>query len=169
MGCTMTRWLSWIVGAGLCVGMVAGCGPKIFLAERDFNQARHDLIPPSLDQGEPLPPGAALTAAIPTPADVDNADRPPRHMTLQEAIAISLENGATVRGGTTSGQADDGMLAGQISGLVLPGNSSDRIRVLALNPAIVTASLEESLARFDAVWVSSMNWTTTDNLTQGLS
>src|SRR5262249_26115400 len=105
----------------------------------------------------------------PTPADVDNADRPPRHMTLQEAIAISLENGATVRGGTTSGQADDGMLAGQISGLVLPGNSSDRIRVLALNPAIVTASLEESLARFDAVWVSSMNWTTTDNLTQGLS
>lgn len=163
----MSRWICWVLGLGLCLGMTIGCGPKVFLAEKDFNDARH-LIPASLEEGHALSPAAPLTALVPTPADVNNSDRPARYMTLQEVIAIALENGSTAgRGsGVGSGIADDSLA--QFTGGSTTGQS-DRIRVLSMNMAISYASLEQSLARYDAMVVSTLNWAVTDSLTQGLS
>ena len=51
-------------------------------------------------------------------------------------------------------------------GASFPGGSlnaqSERIRVLALNPALANAALEQSAARFDAVFQVGMNWTGED-------
>ena len=167
----MMRWLSWVAGVGFCLGMVAGCGPKVFLHESDFNEARH-LIPEAVEHGEPVA-GAALTPSVPTPATVDVADRPPRHITLQEAIAIALDTGSSAvntgfGAGSTpgTGLADDRL--NNFNGSTTNGQT-DKLRVLALNPAIANAVLEQSLARYDAVFTTSMNWTVTDNLAQGLS
>jgi outer membrane protein TolC len=41
--------------------------------------------------------------------------------------------------------------------------STDAIRVLALDPAITATSIETALSKFDARWVSSMNWNTTES------
>src|SRR5204863_6198674 len=48
-------------------------------------------------------------------------------------------------------------------------SQTDRVKALALNPAIAGANLEASLSRFDAQWVSAMNWSATDNIQQGLA
>ena len=161
------RWISRIVGMGICLGMAAGCGAKVFLHKDDFQNA-HQLLPGGLDEGQPLPYQATLTPGVPRPADVNNASRPPRHMTLQEALAIALENGSTGgrSGAVGSGQADDNLVS------FSPGSSNsqtDKLRVLSMNPAIAFANLESSLSRFDPLWVSAFGATNTDNLVQGLT
>ena len=134
MGCTMKRWIVMFLGLTLTMGMTTGCQQKCFMAEKDLTNG---TIPAGLEDGDPTPdlvsPTQALTAAPPT---IDHPDRPARHLSLQEAIAIALENGATgsKNGGVnTPGTVDD-------SPAVATGGSlnaqSDRVRVLALQPAI---------------------------------
>jgi outer membrane protein TolC len=96
-------------------------------------------------------------------------------MSLEEAVAISLENGTPSgrgglqgQGGSYGGISDDQMMTFQPGSQSLNLGSTDRLRVLALNPAIAATSMEASLARFDAIWSTSMNWSATDQLQQGL-
>src|SRR5205823_14582010 len=84
-------------------------------------------------------------------------DRPPRYMSLAEAIALALEHG-TVGSQALNGQGNDLLLSFNGAGLL----QTDQIRVLALDPAIAQATVESSLSRFDAVFQSSMVWNTTD-------
>lgn len=161
----MKRWFACGLMLAATYFGAAGCARQCFLSE-------HDLMNPGLvghleqaDAGTSLPP---LTGGSAPPPNVDFPERPPRFLSLQEAIAIALESGtASGRGGVGSGIVDDSFVAFQGGGSL--NNQTDRIRVLALNPAIAQASLEQSLARFDAQWVTSMNWSATDNLQQGLS
>lgn len=148
----------------LLVGL-AGCKQQCFLTERDFRDAH--LMPRAVEEDRNF--GAdPLTGPIAAPPDVTKPDRPARFLTLQEAIAISLENGnASSRGGGIGlGQVDDTLAIFQGGSTV---SQSDSVRVLALAPAIAAANIEASLARFDAIWASSMNWSKTDQLQQGLT
>src|SRR5262245_15832584 len=124
----MSRRICWVLALGVCLGMTVGCGHKMFISKDDYDSAHH-LIPANLEEGHVLPV-APLTASVPTPADVNNAARPARHMTLQEAIAIALENGSTAgRGaGVGAGVADDNL--NQYTGASTTAQS-DRIRVLS--------------------------------------
>ncbi len=167
MGCMMKRWAVMFLGLTLTTGITTGCSQKCFMAEKDLTNG----IPAGLDGGyaqtqDLVSPSGAQIAA---PATIDHPDRPARYLSLQEAIAIALENGATgsKNGGVnTTGLVDD-------SSLVATGGSldaqSDRMRVLALQPAISGANIEGALSRFDALSATSMAWQTTDELPQGFT
>ena len=161
----MKRWIAAFLGLLLTMGMTAGCRQKCFLSERDFNIS-HDL-PAGLEDGDPalVQPTHETTPAPPT---VDRPDRPARHLSLQEAIAIALENGTTGNrnGGrfNTQGLVDDSSL--QNTGASLNG-LTDRVRVLALQPAISAANIEAALARFDALSVTSFTTSNTDEPLSG--
>src|SRR5207249_1054640 len=122
---------------------------------------------PAQLENDPHAATQPLSALIPAPPNVDHPERLPRYLTLMEAIAIALENGSpSSRAGFGTGGVDDSLASFPSS--FGPGfiNQTDRIRVLAMNPAIAQASMESSLARFDAQWVTAMNWSNTDNLQQ---
>jgi outer membrane protein TolC len=159
----MNHWRTKLLGLVLICGLAAGCSHPVFLAEKDLQRVA-DSLPPQLesDTKDFLVPHLEQTA---TPADVHHADRPRRYLSLEEAFALALENGYTGSRQPGSGAVDDTLAA--YSGGSLNGQS-DYVRVLAYNPAITQTALEESLARFDAMWVTNMSWSTVDNLQQGL-
>src|SRR5262249_27690741 len=76
-----------------------------------------------------------------------------------EAVAISLEQGTIGQPSLLfPGIALDNLV--QFAGRGTAG--SDSVRVLALDPAAVGASVEQALTKFDTVFISSLTWTTTD-------
>jgi outer membrane protein TolC len=168
----MTRWLVGALGLGLVLGMTTGCNRQCFLNKEVFDQANSGLLLPNLDE-----PGAythaPITAQVPTPPNVSSPDRPARPLSLQEALAIALENGtASGRAGAGQGIYDTNLstnppVFGSSTAQVTTGQT-DFIRVLALQPAISGANVEAAVARFDAQYITSMNWTATDELQQGL-
>lgn len=163
----MKRCIAATLVLGMLVSVIAGCKQHCFISEKCFREAHAQLLPANVESGDPAACVNPLIPAVAAPPNVDQPDRPPRFLTLQEAIAIALENGATGgRTGAGTGLVDDNLLNFTGGGLA---SQTDRIRVLALNPAIAGATIEANLARFDALWINSMNWTKTDNLQQGLS
>jgi outer membrane protein TolC len=171
------RWLLRSGGFLLAVSLVTGCNHQCFLSKEDYNNAHSALLPASMeaDYSVGSTPLTALTAAPPT---VNNPDRPPRYLSLQEAIAIALENGTastrTLQGanGPGSGTFDINMFSTPPLTGIQTGNLAsftDNIRVLSLNPALSGTDMEGALSKFDASWISTMNWTVTDNLLQGLN
>ncbi len=140
----------------------------MFLSKDCFEQAS-ELLPAANLETDYTLGESPLYGTVKSPATAIDPDRPARHLSLREALAIALENGSV---------SDNN--GGQITGIVsdqLPQFSTgagfnaqtDRVKALALNPAISGANLEASLSRFDAQWVTAMNWTTTDNIQQGLA
>jgi len=172
----MMRWLLGSFGFLLAVSLVTGCNHQCFLPKSDYN-APSTLLSAAqeADYSIGTHPFTELTASPPT---VMAPDRPPRYLSLQEAIAIALENGTastrTLQGanGPGSGLFDINMFStppltgAQIGNLA---SFTDNIRVLSLNSAISGADIEGALSRFDAAWITSSTWTSTDNLLQGLN
>lgn len=99
-------------------------------------------------------------ANMPAPSTVANPEGKKRYLCLAECIALSLEHGTVgVPSAQNPGQANDGLVA--FSGQGLTG--SDTVRVLALGPARSATDVEAALSRFDARWISSLNWSATDD------
>lgn len=159
----MKRWIA----ALLCLALIEGAGcQRVYLPKETFEEAQAGL-PSSLetDPGVSVPTGSSAQGS---PPNVDLPDRKPYYLSLEEAIARSLETGtASIRGGAGNGAVDDNLLTNTGSGSF--NGQVDNIRVLALNPAIANTAMEASLARFDALWVTAANWTATDSLQQGLT
>lgn len=149
-------------------GLAAGCKQQVFLDKQCFDQATATLPPPSIETDYSLG-DTPLFGTVKDPATLNDPDRPARHLTLREALAIALENGSISdnNGGQITGIVSD--LLPQFSTGAGFNAQTDRVKALALNPAIAGANLEASLSRFDAQWVTAMNWTTTDNIQQGLA
>lgn len=150
--------------------LATGCKQQMFLSKECFDEASA-LLPPASVEKDFTIGDAPLSNGSKVPPTLADPDRPARFMTLREAFAIALENGSI---------SDFGGFGSRISGEVndnLPSFSTgasfntqtDRVKALALNPAIAGANLEASLARFDAQWVTSMQWSATDNIQQGLA
>ena len=151
----------------LAIALLSGCGHNTFLTKEVYDQAHTAGLPPRFEENS-CPVTAPITALTPAPPTVNNPDRKPRPLTLQEAIAIALENGTvSSRSGSGRGLVDDTLAS--FTGPATLNGQSDRIRVIALNPALFAAALEGTFARFDSVLHSSLNYTGTDNLLQGLS
>jgi hypothetical protein len=88
-------------------------------------------------------------------------------LSLQEAIAIALENGTvTGRGVTGLGliPAPGGGPPTTTQIGFLPTSQNDSYRILALNPAVSGAGVEIAASRFDAIFASSISWTGIDGL-----
>lgn len=168
----MRRWLQRILGIIAACGLAAGCKQQMFLSKECFDQASSTLPAANLDSDFSIG-NAPITSSTKTPPTVDDPDRPPRHLTLREALATALENGAIsdAQGFNLQAQANDN-LPSAVGGFTSTQNLNsqiDRVKALALYPAISGANLEASLSRFDAQWVTAMNWSTTDNIQQGLA
>jgi outer membrane protein TolC len=153
------RWKT--VVAGLVLGLVAtvGCKQQCFLTECDYDHYRQ-IMPANLecDLTKSVIPSSR---AVPKPATVLDSERPARPLSLQEAIAMSLENG-TIGSPTLNGTANLNLatFAGRAA-----FTAENSVRVIALDPAVVGADIEASLAKFDARWTSAMNWSVTDQPT----
>src|SRR5262245_53832209 len=160
------RWKTEVAGLALILALIAGCKQQCFMTECDFNDSRYNM--PKLECG----PGPGLTqetgiAHAPVPATVNHPERPPRYISLAECIAIALEQGNTGSRPFLNSAANalNGIFITpdtleafiQFSGAGL--SQTDNIRVLSLDPAIAGTSIEASLSRFDAQWITSMNWT----------
>lgn len=154
----------------LMLAIASGCQKQCYICEAELQNAQH-LMPAHLEKDPALSCRPAHDTAIAAPADVTAASRAPRPITLQEAIAMALENGTpsprllSGAGGVQGGLVDDSLLPFGGSNL---NPQSDALRVMALRPALAAASMEESIARFDAQYVTSFTTTTTDALQQGL-
>jgi outer membrane protein TolC len=163
-------WKALVTALALALVAAVGCKQQCYLTEPDFNEFHHSLhLPPNLEND----PSAGITPLIPpvsTPPTIGSPDRQPWYMTLNEAVAIALEQGnegiESVRYATpTSLPVNDDLVA--FSGTGVAG--SDAIRVFALQPAIQQAGVEFALSRFDAQAVAAMSWTSTDQPIQGLT
>jgi outer membrane protein TolC len=149
------RLIAW-VGLALTAGFV-GCARTCYVTECDLQHYRDLGVPPCLESN----PAAAIvpsTSNEPAPATPEHPERPPRYISLAEAIAVALEQG-TPGSPALDGTTSDALVT---FGLTAVGGSETSIRVLALDPAIVGSNIEASLAKFDARWATSMTWTTTD-------
>jgi outer membrane protein TolC len=146
------------VSAALALTAVLGCQKQCFLSESDFQNAFPGHIPLDLESN----PGYSIlppAGNIPAPTTVDDTKREPRYLSLREAIAIALENGTVgVQSPATPGLATDTLGGFQGTAVV----SSDAIRVLALDPAIVATNIETSLSKFDTLWNTSLTWNRTE-------
>jgi outer membrane protein TolC len=167
----MRRWLTRLAGMFALCFLGAGCKQQMFLSQDCFTQA-NELLPPVQIENDYDLGTTPLINATKSPPTLADPDRPPRFMTLHEAFAIALENGSiSDAGGSVTGNVNDILPSFLIQNSVLGFNnqSTDRVKALALNPAIAGANLEASLSRFDAQWVTAMNWSATDNIQQGLA
>lgn len=151
-------------GLALVCAAAVGCQKQCFLTEPDHDAYIKELGLPARLENDPAVAVIPSGLNVPAPADVNDAERPPRYITMAECIAIALEQGKTgITNPRLGGTIDDTLSAfqGGVTSL------SDGIRVLALEPAALASNIEAALSKFDARWTTSMTWRNTDEPTGG--
>lgn len=142
----------------MLLALFAGCKQNTFLTEFDYEHYKN-LMPAAVYELDPRATAKPVTQVVVRPATVVDPDRKPRYLSLAETLAVSLEQGNIgSQSAGNAGVAFDNLVTFQ--GRVIGG--SDNIRVLQLDPAVAGANIENAMARFDAVWTTSMNWQNTD-------
>src|SRR5262245_13591931 len=94
-GVDTMRWIAVIAGLALLMAVTAGCKQPLFMTECDYEHYRKLAggIPPDLDSNPTAASQPGLVAVVHKPATVLDPDREPRYISLQESIAIALEQG----------------------------------------------------------------------------
>jgi outer membrane protein TolC len=164
------RWKALVMGLGLAFLAAVGCKQQCFLTQADYDEFQHTIgLPPNLAND----PSVGITPVIPSvppPVTVDNPDRQPWYLTLNEAVAIALENGTTGVESVRVSQPGNLPINDDLVSFTGNGVSGvDSIRVFAMQPAIQQASIEFQIGRFDPAFVTSMSWASTDLPVQGLT
>ncbi len=153
-------------GLVISSALMVGCKQQVFMPREDFEHY-HALGLSHLEtnMGSPITPE---TCCAGDPTTVLDPERKPRCISLAECIAIALESGTV---GNTNilisppGLASENLIQpvsqmSQFGGLSVVGD--DSIRVLSFEPSLAASEIEQSLAKFDTQWVSSMTWNKTD-------
>ncbi|MFO0808402.1 MAG: TolC family protein [Gemmataceae bacterium] len=158
----MMRWNAGLAAAVLAAGL-AGCQQKCFMTEADFCTAQMSVAGNFAPKDLECNPHYVLDPAKGPglrPSTVDDPDRKIRYVALAECIATALEQGNTgSQSALFPGVVNDGLV--QFNGNSVGG--SDAIRVLSLETAITGAQIDRSLSRFDARWITSLQWQKVDN------
>jgi outer membrane protein TolC len=172
----MTRGIArrrhkWIAGLALAVGTggLAGCTKPLYMTPETQHIASTVGLPADIATNPNVSNPSDTHDHRPPPTILD-ANREPRYMSLQEAMAIALERGT--RGNPSSflfqnfnlgtsglqsgfnGSYNDDLVS--FAGRGVQGD--DSIRAFALDPAIQAAEVEGALAKFDARFTTSMTW-----------
>lgn len=151
------RWNTLVLGLVFGAGAVAGCKQQCFMTECDYAHYRDLALPANLE----CDPSFAVTppvSRVGAPPTVLELDREPRYLTLAEAIAAGLERG-TVGSPALNGTTNTNLVSFSGRTVFAPENN---VRVLALQPAIISTDIEASLAKFDVRWDTNVTWSTTD-------
>jgi outer membrane protein TolC len=157
------RWKSWYGALPLLLAMSAltgGCKQRCFVTDEELNTVQTSVFNhPELEKKFDLScePTVGITTSPPTLYDLD---RKVRFISLAECIAIALEQGRVGSEGILGNVYFD--VAGSFAGGRFNSGGQDTIRVLALDPAIAGAAIEQALSKFDAVFSGSMTWSETD-------
>jgi len=159
------RWKKFVAGLALSLTAVTGCKQPVFMTEPDYkNTLSAAQLPTDLEEKPEhgsLKPD--LTGRLThKPSDIFDPDRPPRFLTLAEAFAEALDHGTIGSDQSPGVSLDTPTVFGGLGSATYGPFSHDSIRVSMLDPAIVAASVDSALSKFDTHWVSSMNWNTTD-------
>jgi outer membrane protein TolC len=94
-------------------------------------------------------------------ATVVSPETDPRPISLAECLALALENGRTGEYFDTAGSERRTSVTG--SGRASSAaDASDSLRVFAFDPAMLNTEIQQSLARFDTMWDSGLNWKRTN-------
>jgi outer membrane protein TolC len=153
------RWKRLIAGFALAVAAASGCKQPIYMTADDLGHtetALSDRI--EYNAAESYTPDFSQMA--PGVVTSLNPEQPARYVTLSECIATALEQGTI---GTQGGIAGAGGISDSLAsfgGGAVSG--SDSIRVFSLDPAIIGSNIEAAEAKFDAHFISSLTWNTTD-------
>ncbi len=162
------RWKKFVGGLALGLTTITGCKQPVFMTEGDYqNTLTAAQLPKDLEENP------AHSSIVPDltgkmvgkPADVFDPERPIKFLPLSEALATALEHGTIGQGigsGLSSDTSIDQTIPGTIRGPSYGALDQDSIRVQSLNPANVYNDIESALSKFDAHWVTSMTWNTTD-------
>jgi outer membrane protein TolC len=159
------RWRQWVSGTLMvCAsGGLTGCVKPLYMTPETQHIASTVGLPADLET-DPNAAAAPDVSDHKPPPTVLDANRDPRYMNLQEAMAIALERGTR---GQSSSFIFQSLAQGSISAsynddLVVFGGRSvqgdDAIRAFALDPAIVAADIESALSKFDTRFTTSMSW-----------
>ena len=145
------------MGGLLAVASANGCKQQLFVEPADYqNAAKGGAAFLEARPDAPITP--TLTPGI-APATVLDPARPPRPLTLPQAIAIALEGGGT--GGLST--TNPGFGSEQLSQFTGRGtNGNDSIAAYALDPAAAAAEIERALSKFDARLINSITWNKVD-------
>jgi outer membrane protein TolC len=157
-----SRWIKRALAGVLAVAGSGGCKQQLFMEPGDYHDAVKVGLPKSLETNPhgPIVPGTV--ERLQDPNTVIDFVRPPRHMTLRECIAIALEQGNVGSQAPNNPGFKNEQLE-QFSGRNVGG--SDAIRTFAIDPAIAAAEVERSLSKFDARWITTMQWQKVDQPT----
>ncbi len=150
------RWVNRVLAGILAASAAGGCKQQVFMEPSDYNDAVLNALPRGI-QTEPhstiVPDQADRLSA--GPSDVLDTNREARMMTLQECIAIALEQG-NIGGQNPNNFGFKNESIELLNGETIGG--SDSIKVFALDPSVQAVNLERSLSKFDARWINSMTW-----------
>src|SRR5262245_48158297 len=138
------RCTAVLVGLILTVGGLVGCKQQMFIDQQDYDTYKGLGLTVPLDTSADSA-AARFDRGAMAPATVLDPDRPIRYLSLQEAIAIALEQGNI---GNTSALFSPGFNID--NGVSFSGNGvfgDDNIRVLSLDPSIQATDIEASLSK----------------------
>lgn len=156
------RWAERVLGGLVLVAVagLVGCKQTVYLDPADLDAVVTAGLPKGMEQNPHdaiRPP--LLDPNTPRPTTVSDPVRPPRYITLQECIARALEAGNV--GGQSPNQF--GFKSEQLVSFGgQTSNATDAIRAFALDPANTATTIERSLSKFDARWITSMTWQKVD-------
>jgi outer membrane protein TolC len=158
-----SRWIKRALAGVLALSGAGGCKQQLFMDPGDYHNELKIGLPKTLETNPhgPIVPDKPDNLGS-NPTTVIDFVRPPRYMTLRECIALALEQG-NVGVQTSQGASNGGAFGLKIDNLAaLNGGTlvtgTDAIRAFALDPAIAQPEVERSLSRFDARWITSMQW-----------
>lgn len=154
------RWTTKALAGLLALATGGGCKQQLFMEPGDYTDAVKYGVPKTLESSVQ---DAILPSVIERigngPPTVSDPVRPPKYVTLKECIAIALEQGNVgSQSPSNFGFRSDNL--DQFTGRGVVG--TDAIRAFALDPAISQADIERSASKFDAQWISSMQWQKVD-------
>ena len=156
------RWKAWIGGLASLLALAGGCKQRVFMTSCDLEHYQN--LMPAHFETDAQATAAPTIESVPRPPSVLDSERTIRYISLAECISIALEQG-TIGNPTAPLANATGNFIASDQPVTFSGQATaptDAIRVLALDPAIFGAGIDQSLSKFDAVWASSMNWTFND-------
>jgi outer membrane protein TolC len=161
------KGLALSLTALLLMCMATGCQP-VFLSKEIYEEAHASL--PAKYEKEVCPATGPTSELAKAPATVNQPERTPCYITLEQAFAEALKAGNT--GGRGPGGAGGGKVSDEfINGTNIGGSynsQTENIRILKMQPANAYLGMESSVSRFDVVGYTSVLWQNTDGLAQGI-
>ncbi len=155
-------WRTWGIGLGLV--LLTGCVSPLdrpLRAPPKYVHSQHLTASIELPR-EPAPIQPSPSEAFLEISTVLSPKKAHRPISVAECICLALENGRTGENFDRAGGDRSTSATGTARSTTL-GGSTDSLRVFVLDPAIVQADIEQSLARFDVMWRVLTSWNHVDS------